>query len=165
MPAVSKKQREAMAAYVAGFLDGEGNITILKRNQNERPNPSYDLHVGFTNRDLSALQVIQSFYGGTIFQKKRYRANHATSYELRIGRKAQVARLLQESYPYMLIKQKQAELALAFLKMPRVRMEKTADRGKSWPLFKANESDIACRAKLKSELTELNKKGVDVCLQ
>jgi len=162
MPSVSRKQQIAMAIspqYIAGFLDGEGHVTILKRNQYTRY-PSYGLHVGFTNRDLRVLNAIKSVYGGNLFQKKRYKAAHSSAFELRIGKRSDVERLLSDVLPYLIIKREQAEIGLAFLQLRRVKMEVTLKRGKSWPLFKGNESDIEARAQMKQQLSVLNARGV-----
>ena len=163
MPSVSQKQQIAMAIspqYIAGFLDGEGHVTILRRNQYTKY-PSYGLHVGFTNRDLRVLQAIQSVYGGNLFAKKRRSSLHSVAYELRVGKREDVKRLLVDILPYLIIKREQAELGLAFLKLGRVRMEVATKRGKSWPIFKGNESDIALRADMKEHLGILNSRGVN----
>ncbi len=163
MPAVSKKQRIEVdyedRAYIAGFLDGEGNITILGRNQTKAKNPCYGLHVGFTNRDLPVLLWIRSLYGGNLFEKHRRSLKHSRSYELRIGKKESVGMLLNDIYPFVRIKSKQVELALAFLSLPRVRMELIKYRGKTWPLFNGNKEDVKKREIFKSSLNILNQRG------
>lgn len=144
--------------YTAGFLDGEGHITILNRNRASGYS-SYGIHVGFTNRSLSVLLALQKAWGGTIFQKKRHSSRHSQTYELRIGKRAEVGRLLESVLPHLLIKQKQAELGLEFLKLGRVRMVLKTNRGKAWPIFAGSDEDARTRAEFKQNLSELNKRG------
>ena len=161
MPAKSEAQR---SSYIAGFFDGEGNISILKRNQYLGGNGSYGIILGFTNRDLPVLQWILQYYYGSLFEKKRYSIKHSKSFELRITQKKILKRLLLDIYPFVRIKRKQVELALAFLKLKRIKMEVSQLRGKRWALFTANKEDVKKREVFKENLTLLNQRGV-VCLQ
>ncbi len=147
-------------AYIGGFFDGEGHITIPKRNQHIRKNPSYGLDVGFTNKDITTLHWIQSLYGANLFEKRRRKPNHSPAYELRIGNKKSVKSLLNDIAPFVRIKTKQVELALTFIGLPRVRMELVKLRGKRWPLLSGNIIDLKTREVFKENLNKLNKRGV-----
>ena len=146
--------------YIAGFLDGEGNISILRRNQyNNRT--SYGLHVGFTNRNRLVLRTIQMMYGGSIFKKKRQSKKHAQAFELRVSNKPTLKILIKRIFPYLICKKRQADLALRFLALPNVRREVIKIRGKSWPLFRGNQRDKNIREKFKQRLQFLNRRGSD----
>jgi hypothetical protein len=153
------------AQYVAGFLDGEGNITILERNR-YAGYCSYGLHVGFTNRNLCVLNAIRDSYGGTIFQKKRYRPNHSASFELRIGKIKEVLRLLEDVTPHLIIKKEQAELARQFLKLGKVKMEVISMRkihptkGGLHPVLQALPGEQDIRKDFKEKLMSMNVRGV-----
>lgn len=168
MPSVSKKQQQAMAIspqYVAGFLDGEGNITILQRNRCSG-GESYNLIIGLTNRDLRVLTAIQSVYGGSIFAKKRYSTQHSVAFELRLAKRSQVNQLLNDVIPYLICKRQQAELGLAFLAMGRVKREVVGRRkfhptkGGTVPLLRVVAGEQETRRAMKAELSKLNQRGV-----
>jgi hypothetical protein len=146
--------------YIAGFLDGEGNISILRRNQYNNYT-SHGLHIGFTNRNKLVLKTIQKVYGGSIFKKKRRSKKHAQAFELRISNKPTLKKLIRRIFPYLICKRKQAELALRFLSLPNVRREVVKIRGKSWPLFRGNQRDKDIREKFKQRLQFLNRRGPD----
>jgi hypothetical protein len=151
-------------AYVAGFLDGEGNITILQRNR-YNGGESYCLIVGFTNRDIHVLELIQNEYGGSIFQKRRYKPNHSPSYELRICTRKQTQRILADVLPFLICKKNQAELGLSFLRLGKVRKEVIGRRrfhptkGGTVPLVRVMPGEQEVRREIKANLSLLNKRG------
>lgn len=150
MPAVSKKLTNEESAYIAGFLDGEGNITILRRNQYLNKTPSYGLIVGFTNTDRHVLEWLSTKVAGGIYKKARYRENHRQGYEFRVWNKQETKFILESILPYLRIKRAQAEVALDFLELGRVRKTGT------WPLFKSLPAEIELREKFKQALGLLN---------
>ena len=169
MPAKSVAMRQASAiplneagwGYLAGFLDGEGYITIRRANRGTRKNPAYRLVVGFTSTYLPVLEWIQSaFSAGCINPKTRYGQKHSPAFELTIHQKDIQKVLLAGIYPFSLIKSAQIELGLAFLALGKVRKEVFEKRGKSWPLIRGNPRDFAVREDFKARLTVLNKRGV-----
>lgn len=100
--------------YIAGFLDGEGCIQIVKQRKSDRLSWSYRLSVEVTHTYEPIVQALHKRYGGVFGQYKpnalrRKRAYywHAT------GTRAKV--VLEEVAPLLLEKQPQAHLALEFL--------------------------------------------------
>lgn len=148
------------AAYIAGFLDGEGYISIRRSNRTKCQNPAYRLVIGFTNTNRAILDWIKKIAGGgCINPKSRRKAQHSEAWELTIHTKDIQIMILAETYPYIRIKQRQAELAISFLALGKVRKTMTEVRGKTWPIFRAVPEDIAERERFKQELTEMNKRG------
>jgi len=92
--------------YIAGFLDGEGEISV---------NSSYTCFVRFNNTNMEVLKWIQEKLGtGRIGETHRIRKpNHKQCYSLWIhGEETKI--LLQYFFPYLIIKKKQAELILSY---------------------------------------------------
>src|SRR6516164_928147 len=147
-------------AYVAGFLDGEGNITILQRNR-YNGGESYCLIVGFTNCNLHVLELIRNEYGGSLFQKRRYKSNHSPSYELRLSTRKLTQRLLTDVLPFLICKKSQAELGLSFLRLGKVRREVIGRRrfhptkGGTVPLMKVVPGEQEARREMKANLSVL----------
>jgi len=54
-------------AYVAGIVDGEGTVTLMKHHRNETPIPC----VSIANNKLKLLHLIKHGYGGLICSKRK----------------------------------------------------------------------------------------------
>jgi hypothetical protein len=148
-------------AYIAGFLDGEGYITIRRANRGTARNPSYRLVIGFTNTYLPVLEWIKSVVGaGCINTKPRKdKEKHSPAFELTIHQREVQRQLLTEVLKFAIIKRHQIALGLAFLDLGKVKKEVVEIRGKSWPKFLAIKGDVETREQFKTHLTLLNRRG------
>lgn len=103
--------KETQKAYVAGLVDGDGNINIAG-NYEYRKN-TWVLSVCIYNCDLKALEIIRDWMDmGSIYSRKRddnWQENHRLKF-----RAKSAASLLKKIYPYLIIKKKQAKIALEF---------------------------------------------------
>jgi hypothetical protein len=99
---------ETEKAYLAGFIDGEGCITILKQGIKGSTSLSYSLSVLISQADKSLLEDLADLLGmGKV---------HKTSsgiYNLFISRHDSAA-LLLEILPYLRLKKNQAVIGLEF---------------------------------------------------
>lgn len=104
-------------AYIAGFIDGEGTITLLKKHRNETPSP----HVTISNCNLAILKWIRHKVGrGEIQKKKRFKNHHSAAFELRI-RGNHALEFLEKIGHYLQIKRRQADLLIRQYKLVTVR--------------------------------------------
>ncbi len=132
----------AEAAYLAGFLDGEGTISVRKYYNNFR------LELSVANTHLPTLESIKSLYGGRILQRKEaYRRK--ILYELRWSASS-AAKVLKSIEPYLITKKEHCTIALQFQGMMHLR---TAGQLKLTPY------ELEGRAKLCAESSSLNKRG------
>jgi len=92
-------------AYLAGIIDGEGTVTLMKHHKNETPCPS----VSVANNNLELLKWIKSVFGGVISSKKKRLPHHNESYAWAIMQDRAI-RFLNEIKQYLIIKKPQAEL-------------------------------------------------------
>jgi hypothetical protein len=140
------------SAYAAGFLDGEGNISIGKSCQaRNRERIYYSLNVCVANTNLQVLQRLQKTYGGTICKRKDYRhLNRKDGYRWRVTSWDAVA-FLKELLPFLIVKRQQAELALQFQQTVR-------HTGNRWRLAPLPER--LHRETLYEEMKKLNQRGV-----
>ena len=98
-----------LEAYVAGFLDADGSVSLAKSRAESdwlrRPD------VTFYNADIGILEKIQERWGGKIHARTYKNENWNTSYEMRLNA-TQSLQLLKDVVPYMLHgkKRKRAEL-------------------------------------------------------
>lgn len=109
------------AAYIAGFLDGEGSIMIIGRAD------AFMLRVSFANNKRNVLEWIREKTGvGNVTEKSRENQNHATSYMLLINSNAANS-LLKQVSKYLIIKKEQSLLAMEFfgnLRTPKLKSER-----------------------------------------
>ncbi len=108
-------------AYAAGILDGEGCITIAHGNMTSF---SARIDIGMTVKGIACLQRIQSEFGGSIRLQKKNNAKWADACALGIFGAATVP-FLEAILPYLALKNRQAEYALAVQRivaeLPRAR--------------------------------------------
>jgi hypothetical protein len=109
------------AAYLAGFIDGEGTIGIIRARRRENKS-GYRLqpYLSVANTDKPALEAIQAMCGNgrLVQQTNPVNANHKDGYSLRFSPN-QIRHLLPQLQPYLLIKAKQAGYVLEFLSVNR----------------------------------------------
>lgn len=103
---------EVEKAYVAGIVDGEGTVTLMKHHRNETPTPN----VSVANNNLELLKWLKSIYGGTITNKKKRLPHHNDSYAWYV-RQDRAIRFLNEIKQYLIIKKQHAELITSTYKL------------------------------------------------
>ena len=134
--------------YLAGFTDGEGCIQIMRRHKERRED--YGLRITITNTNLTILQYYLENFGGKIHEnKKQLERNWALSYEWYLDG-ANAAQAIKCLLPFLIIKQKQAQIALKFQKT----MHKTHNRHIS-----VSAEEFILRRQCYLEMRELNKRG------
>ncbi len=108
---------EAFTAYVAGFFDGEGSISI----KNTSKHTSYRLSISIGQRRPEPLFMIQSRWGGSIGKRE------ANNFSTLLMFSKQAISFIKDIYPYLVVKRKQAEIAIKF----QAGKENTGRRGMS----------------------------------
>ena len=103
-----------LLAYVAGIIDGEGNIGLHKVGGcNEHPYYALKISVGNTNAWLISFLKMQ--FGGNIYQRKYDNPHHKDCWVWELHAKGAYI-LLNLILPYLQIKRPQAKLAIQFQK-------------------------------------------------
>ena len=105
-------------SYVAGFLDGDGSIVATVEHRPERRRFPYRvrLKINFTQhlRHKNLLVELQKFLGGV--GSVRDVTSHQLS-ELVIQDRTQVKRVLERLLPKLILKERQAKIMLAAIKV------------------------------------------------
>lgn len=111
---------EGLKGWVAGFIDGEGTISIHKMIESKSlMGARHRASVEATNTNLTSLQKLVSLFGGSIWQKRQQGENNLDCYRWRV--EGQTARkVILFALPYFIVKKKQAEITLKFCKTLRV---------------------------------------------
>lgn len=68
---------EALDAYVAGLIDGEGTITLSRNN---RGDPYRTPVVSMTSTTRELVTLLHEEYGGAVRVHRTYRAHHSDSF-------------------------------------------------------------------------------------
>jgi len=112
---------ETDKAYIAGFIDGEGSISIKRWKSKPSHQESWGTHIQITSVERNILEYISKKAGqGKIIKIKlsnyRGRENQRDYYKIAISSRRAVI-LLKAILPYLKIKQRQAEIAIEFQKL------------------------------------------------
>lgn len=95
---------ETLKAYWAGLFDGEGSIVI------QYPNGTTPrLRLQIVNNDIPPLEMLKTLYGGGIWKSGPTSKCWATE------RNNEQLEFLKDITPYLIIRRKEAEIALAFV--------------------------------------------------
>ena len=104
------KHSETERAYLAGFFDGEGMVTIFA--QPTYQGRSHILLAAVSNTDLAALTTIQARWGGRLRTIKPAKDNWKEVHRLDWTWQA-AAVLLREIRPYLVVKARHADLGIS----------------------------------------------------
>lgn len=107
------------AAYVAGFFDGEGTLSIMRtRREANRTGFRYMPLMSVANTHKASLERVRDMCGNgrIIGNYHKGTANHRIVYQLRFSSN-QIRGVLPQLRPYLFVKANQADLLLAFLAM------------------------------------------------
>jgi len=100
--------------WMAGFFDGEGNITI-NRMFSRAVNPVYNLLLTLVNTDKRTIPPFRERFGGSIrIRKSNFKDVHIWN----ITGKA-AGNFLNQIYPYSMIKKEEIDIANKFLALPK----------------------------------------------
>jgi DNA modification methylase len=108
-----KLKREADRAWLAGWLDGEGTISFVERDRGANHTATHDVRVFITNTDREPLDYFAAISGGKVYQHedgtRDNRYGSRPCYRWQMGTH-DAALLIQELYPYLRTKRRQAAL-------------------------------------------------------
>lgn len=102
-------------AYMAGLMDGEGSITLVKNYGSSNPELYRFPYVSVASTTFELVQFCKDNFGGSISTKKVYQDHHKPSYAWALQSR-QAVELLDILVPYMLEPEKirRAQLVIAF---------------------------------------------------
>lgn len=136
---------ELDCAYAAGLIDGEGWIGITSRKGKHY---GVQVMIGMAEKGKTALEWMQSHFGGTVALHRKRTAKWETTWRWHING-ASAATLLLAILPYLRVKTPQAELALKMQGLLAIPPRRT----------KWTEGLVAQCSKMKEKMHSLNQTG------
>ncbi len=137
--------KQTNAAYLAGFMDGEGTFSIVKTHQIRRhvdgtkvKNVRYHLHVKITNTDKKVLDWIVEHFGGQLSERKRIEGEKR-KWELTISGNSSMEKFILSILPYLKVKILQAMVALDFVRLHGQEVPEERDKLR-YQMLKLNNS-------------------------
>lgn len=91
--------------YIAGIIDGEGTVTLIKNSPTNKPNENRTLSITVASTSLELLKYLKQKCGGSISSKKIYKKHHKKSWHWGLGVNASL-KLLKHVFPYLKEKEK-----------------------------------------------------------
>lgn len=141
--------------YLAGFFDGEGNITIARLGKYKRST----LRVSVVNTDMTVLRLIHGVYGGCFYLNDRCNRPAQCKVAGRLTWNGEAAyNLLCEMYPYLIVKAERAKLAIEFWETHVTLPKSLRCKLVNGNYFRTTET-LKKDAWYKSQMNKLNKKG------
>lgn len=101
-------------AWAAGFFDGEGCIYVAKsKNDKLRHGIRYEIRITVSQVDVIPLKVLISLFGGSLHKRSKG-TKHIYNWYLN---GASALKVLEKLLPYLVLKNKEAKIALRFKKL------------------------------------------------
>ena len=146
-------------AWLAGFIDGEGYIGVVKsqKSENDQHSASWLFHpwVIVTNTNPKAIKDIQTAIGfGKRAFLRRTEGRDKPAYQIKITKLDDVITLLETIGPYLKLKTKQCKLMIKFCKLRKKAVIITGRGSRGNTSFGKKEENIFI------DLKKLNKRGI-----
>ncbi len=152
--ALSLGQTSLSPKYVAGFIDAEGSIMIIRTTAPDCRTPQYHPRVAVANTQRAVLEAIQREFGGIIANQPARKAAWKRGYQL-VWTNGMIESLLQRVGSHLRVKARQARILNEF-----IRHRQTTKQGRNGRGFAALPAKVvAFREGLRCEIRDLNKRG------
>lgn len=142
-------------SYIAGFMDGEGSINVVKRTYSKYSN-SYLVVVNVYNTHKPVLLYIQQLYGGIMNLQSESSSKKMCKKLWRLRfRNQEAKKLLRDIKKFLKIKKKQAYICLCLLN----RLESPVKRNKLGQILKITNKEMSIREKFYKNYKLAQKEG------
>jgi LAGLIDADG endonuclease len=151
-----KNTEKVSWSYLAGLFDGEGTFSIYQNNGNYHTTVSGEVkqynftnsRVEITNTSIELMEWLVQNFGGVYYTHRRTKVIHKIAYSWRPKGKKNTEELILGILPYLVIKKKQANIVLQYLRLG-------SSQG-------SERNDVEARRLRMFECQKLNKRGLSV---
>lgn len=146
-------------AWLAGFIDGEGYLGILKQKKKATKQQSdtllYHPYLIITGTDEKTIQYLRELTGyGWIVKLSKRQTIHKPAYQYKVTKFDDLISLLSQVQKFLKIKQSQSKLIIDFINYRKKALIKTGRGSRNNTSFTEQEESMY------QKLRKLNKKGV-----
>jgi DNA-binding CsgD family transcriptional regulator len=130
---------ETDKAYIAGILDGEGSISAIKTNCSKIDGYGVKLAVCYNTYQKLIETLRRKIPTTWISVESRENPKHRMRWSLNITNPPDILHLLEQLLPYLVVKRRQAECAIEFLKLRMSKPKRspyTAEEIALWKMIK-----------------------------
>ena len=107
---------EVEKAYIAGFVDGEGCITLIETKRKDRGNNRLAPIIAIANTNKEGLEwIAKRLEVNRIVVTSKQTEKWKRGYQLKIEAINRVYEVLEAILPYLVIKKEQAQLVMGFI--------------------------------------------------
>lgn len=108
-------------AYLAGFFDGEGWLTLQLRRRASHHRPHLVFQIGATQAEpnQTILQAIAAQYGGNLYPKALTSSLHSVRWDWRLSSQPAIHAFVSDVFPYLHVKRERALILLEAMLAPR----------------------------------------------
>lgn len=103
---------EEKMAYVAGIIDGDGSLSLMRKCEVKAKSPTYYPSIQFSKSREVLPKYLHSLFGGSFFSDNR--PGKIKQYRWRVEKNDNVSIVLAQIADYMIIKKRQADKLLEF---------------------------------------------------
>ena len=151
---VSPSRPRVSARYVAGFIDAEGSLMIIRTRTADCRTLQYHPRVTVTNTHLDVLRAIQNRFGRIIANQPARKAAWKREYQL-VWTDGMIESLLRRVEPHLRVKERQAQVLKEF-----IRHRQRTKQGRNGRAFAALPARVVrYRERLRRQIKDLNKRG------
>ena len=136
-------------AYIAGFFDGEGCISIKRIRNRNRPFNQYQLEVTVGSTDEWVCERFKFVFGGNVRKTKSRNPNWKPFWVWRASSKT-AGVFLKVIIPYLHLKRDRAEIALTFQRARSIKQDRRS----------LTSEEMALEEAQRILMQSLNKRGV-----
>ena len=135
---------------MAGFIDGEGTVSISHHNRPGRCGPTYEAYVSVEQVEPAPLRFLQRLWGGSLgLFDRRVSLRHRPRWVWRVSGEKAVT-LLKEVRPYLLVKGPVADVVIKYWDTTR----------HTCTGYRVSPEEWVRRATFVAQVRQLNKRGV-----
>ncbi len=155
MPIMNKLK----ASYLAGLIDGEGYIGIMKHKRyDDLTKNHYREVIKIANTDKKLIEWLKNSFGGDMEERKwKNGENYKTAY-CWSKKYTNTEEILRKIMPYLRVKKKQAEIVLEVIKTKKKWWQRLNRNRSNTPAYR--KEDWQKLEKLYWQIRKLNKKGI-----
>lgn len=105
---------QELLPYLAGFFDGEGTISISRVKKSATSRAGFGLAIQVSQNERAPLELFLARFGGKIYSQNWKKATRVF-YSWQLTNSATRRTFLESISKYLVVKKREAEIALAFL--------------------------------------------------